>query len=108
MTAKFPHCDSSVMHSPRSCEFCDHYPAEQQARIRDGINFTGEQVAGKKPCPSDARRGLGGAHLWYGNVPETKKTKEARNSFWAEIELRLQQAGPSAAPDRFAEDDGDV
>lgn len=68
---QFPHCDQSVLHAPMECQFCDGHPDWQQLRLLWGIAFTGhtpeaEQVA----CPSDHRRGRGGAHVWHGNTPK--------------------------------------
>lgn len=68
-TAPYPHCDSRTLHAPGSCQYCDHYPDFQQARLADGVNFTGETIPGLKPCPSDAARGVGGSHVWPGNRP---------------------------------------
>lgn len=66
----FPHCDPRVLHEPSICEYCDLSPAAQGDRISKGINFTGRQEPGLKPCPSDAARGVGGAgRAWGGNRP---------------------------------------
>lgn len=65
-----PHCDQAVLHAPSTCEHCDAYPAWQHYRQVAGIAFTGQEPAeGQVPCPSDARRGRGGAHAWGGNRP---------------------------------------
>lgn len=65
-----PHCDQSVLHRPGDCQWCDKYPAWQHYRQVARIAFTGhEPVDGEVPCPSDARRGLGQAHVWGGNRP---------------------------------------
>lgn len=67
--APYPHCDQEVLHAPGECEFCDQYADFQGQRLVDGVNFTGHSDPGFKPCPSDARRGLAGAHVWPGNRP---------------------------------------
>jgi len=72
VVAKFPHCDPRVLHKPGACVFCDRYPNAQTDRIECGINFTGEQIPGLRPCPADAARGLGKAHEWYGNRPTSE------------------------------------
>lgn len=68
----YPHCDSWVLHAPGVCIYCDQHPDWQQARIRDGINFTGENEEGKAPCPADAARG--DRHMeWVGNVARDRE-----------------------------------
>lgn len=67
--ATFPHCDSRVLHAPGTCRYCDRHPEWQAYRRGAGINFTGQQEEGLAPCPSDAARGVGGAHTWPGNRP---------------------------------------
>lgn len=70
--AKFPHCDQRVLHKPGTCQFCDAYPDRQELRKDWKIAFTGETPKdGELPCPSDAARGRGGAHVWGGNRPLT-------------------------------------
>lgn len=65
-----PHCDHRVMHAPEECRYCDARPELQALRVIWGIAFTGHApVDGQLPCPSDAARGTGGAHVWPGNVP---------------------------------------
>ena len=70
--ADFPHCDQNVLHTPGSCTYCDQFPGQQQCRLINRINFTGQDIKGLESCPSDAKRGLGGAHTWPGNVPRSK------------------------------------
>ena len=60
--APFPHCDSNVLHAPGECEYCDLYPAEQHARIRLGINFTGHGAD-----PATDLRPLDIINRWPGN-----------------------------------------
>lgn len=67
--AAFPHCDSSVLHAPGECQYCDHYPDWQQARAVQGINFTGHHDPDKAPCPAERRRPVETINRWYGNVP---------------------------------------
>ena len=67
-----PHCDAMVLHAPGDCAFCDHFlsGAAQALRRLWGIAFTGQTPQpGQVPCPSDARRGTAGAHVWPGNIP---------------------------------------
>ncbi len=67
-----PHCDQSVLHAPGECQYCDKTPGWQALRVIWGVAFTGHEPAetgAKVPCPSDAARGTGGAHVWPGNVP---------------------------------------
>lgn len=68
-----PHCDADVVHAPGECVFCDVTPGLQESRAADGIAYTGHEPVGDQlPCPSDARRGLAGAHVWGGNRPVTE------------------------------------
>jgi hypothetical protein len=67
---QLPHCDQRVLHAPGECDYCDKSPHLQAARIIWEIAFTGHLATGHQlPCPSDAQRGLGGAHVWPGNIP---------------------------------------
>ena len=59
-----PHCDSSILHAPGACEYCDHYPDWQQMRVTQCINFSGEHDPEKAPCPSTEFLGF------YRNWPE--------------------------------------
>lgn len=74
----FPHCDSSVLHAPGECGYCDDHPDWQALRRGWGIAFTGhdpmERHAGWREvaCPSDQRRGPAGAHVWGPNRPAEK------------------------------------
>lgn len=71
--SEIPHCDAAVLHAPGECEYCDRHPDWQALRRVWGIAYTGHQLSGDVelvlPCPSDWRRGLGGAHVWAGNRP---------------------------------------
>lgn len=67
-----PHCDSSILHSPGSCEYCDHYPDWQQYRKFARIAFTDQQPVpdGFAPCPSTWFRSSLIRDLWSGNTPK--------------------------------------
>jgi hypothetical protein len=70
----FPHCDSSVLHAPGECTYCDRHPEWQALRRAWGIAYTGHEPIDypgwrEVPCPSDQRRGRHGAHVWGGNRP---------------------------------------
>jgi len=67
---QFPHCDFRVLHNNFQCIYCDTHPTWQQERKDKKINFTGENLPGLIPCPSDYSRGLGKAHQWPGNAPK--------------------------------------
>ncbi len=67
-----PHCDAMVLHAPGRCGYCDHFLAGAAQALRQiwGVAFTGQTPQpGQVPCPSDARRGTAGAHVWSGNKP---------------------------------------
>lgn len=67
---KAPHCDDLILHAPGKCVYCDEYAEEQQERIRDGVNFTGEGDPNKKTCPAEQRRALRDINRWGGNTPK--------------------------------------
>jgi hypothetical protein len=67
VSAKYPHCDSRILHAPGECQYCDHYPKEQQKRIALHINFTGHNIPGNEPCPADKARG---PSTWGGNLAQ--------------------------------------
>ena len=67
--SNFPHCDSSILHAPKSCEFCDARPLWQALRVAWGVNFTGESDPTKAPCPSEQRRSARMVHMWPRNRP---------------------------------------
>ena len=70
-----PHCDSNVLHAPGECQYCDMYPEWQELRILMKVNFTGEDLPGREPCPSERMRALSTIEQWGGNrksVPDAK------------------------------------
>lgn len=66
---QMPHCDSSILHRPGECQFCDMHPDWQQYREMARINFTGQADEGKAPCPSNWFRPASARDRWPGNVP---------------------------------------
>lgn len=66
---QMPHCDSSILHKPGECQFCDMHPDWQQYREMARINFTGQADEGKAPCPSNWFRPASARDRWPGNVP---------------------------------------
>lgn len=71
--AAYPHCDMDVLHAPGECEYCDRYPERQTKRREARVAFTGHKPRrGERECPSDKRRGKGGAHVWPGNRPSPR------------------------------------
>ena len=71
--AEFPHCDSCVLHAPGSCIYCDEYPEKQNERIKNNINFTGENNSTKETCPAEVKRSINVINRWHGNLPITKE-----------------------------------
>lgn len=67
--AHAPHCDSSILHAPGECRYCDMYPEWQEYRKVARIAFTNEMAEGKAPCPSVWYRSPEVRDLWHGNVP---------------------------------------
>lgn len=65
-----PHCDSSVLHAPGECRYCDEVPEWQQYRTLARINFTGHDEEGYAPCPSTYFRPLEKINRWPGNTPQ--------------------------------------
>lgn len=82
--AYMPHCDSSILHAPGACEYCDLYPDWQEYRKIAQIAFTGtEQEQGSAsdllaPCPSTFFRTPETRDAWGGNTakPEEVSTSE--------------------------------
>ena len=62
-----PHCDSSILHEPGECVYCDEYPDWQELRELWKINFTGKYENHKVPCPSEWFRDVEKINLWGGN-----------------------------------------
>lgn len=67
-----PHCDSSILHAPGKCEYCDEYPDWQRYREVARIAFTNEMSDNKAPCPSVWHRSPEMRDLWYGNVARSE------------------------------------
>jgi hypothetical protein len=69
-----PHCDSSILHAPKTCKFCDMHPEMQEYRQLARIAFTGaENELGDErtaPCPSTHFREPEKRDLWGGNVAQ--------------------------------------
>ncbi len=78
--APYPHCDMNVLHAPGKCVFCDDYPAAQNNRLVDGVNFTGDG-----PDPATEIRPLEVIEHWYGNVPKTQADLDADDKAWNEF-----------------------
>jgi len=84
--ADHPHCDQNILHSPKSCDFCDQFSARQEQRISDGVNFTGDKDPNKAPCPSEALRPTYVAHRWVGNQPTNIPFQTEAESFSERLE----------------------
>lgn len=78
--ARFPHCDSRLLHAPLECVHCDHYPEMQQERIANKINFTGHYDKDKEICPAEVARNLPNIERWPGNRPR-KEGEEGTGYF---------------------------
>lgn len=44
--AKYPHCNTQVLHAPGRCAYCDEYSDRQQERIAGGTPFTPDEANG--------------------------------------------------------------
>lgn len=69
-----PHCDSDVLHSLGTCEYCDRRPELQGFRHVHQMQFTNEEFdpqIHKYPCPSFEHRPLEDIELWPGNRPHS-------------------------------------
>lgn len=70
--AYMPHCDSSILHAPGACVYCDKYPDYQEARKVARIAFTGSPeergTDDLAPCPSTWFRDPDTRDRWGGNV----------------------------------------
>jgi hypothetical protein len=73
-----PHCDDLILHGPGVCDYCDKYPAWQEARrkFRIEYSFTQARIAnhrirrtGYRPCPASVLRPIEKIERWGGNVP---------------------------------------
>lgn len=64
-----PHCDSSILHAPGVCKYCDMHPEWQSYRAAARISYTGEAAsADRAPCPSEYFRPGEVRDRWGGNV----------------------------------------
>ncbi len=81
-----PHCDSTILHAPGACQYCDMYPAWQQLRERWRLNFTGEHDPDKAPCPSEHSRPPEIRDRWYGNRPYPPGTRPPSMFEWPVFE----------------------
>ena len=68
-----PHCDTTILHAPGKCRYCDMHPDWQQYRIQSRISFSDEHfnvtISGKAPCPSTWFRNSETRDMWHGNLP---------------------------------------
>lgn len=94
--APFPHCDSNVLHSPGTCEYCDHYPEAQNARRISGINFTNTDTPGFLPCPSTAFRTVQSIERWPGNRATLGFKSRADQHIMASVEDALDESDRAA------------
>lgn len=44
--AEFPHCNSTTIHEPGTCYYCDRFPGLQAARAKSGEPFTSAEANG--------------------------------------------------------------
>ena len=90
MINRFPHCDSTILHSKKSgCVYCNKHPDWQELREVWHMNFTGEDILEKDgiqmlPCPSTLSRPINKVHAWHGNVPTTQEDIDNQKKEWAE------------------------
>jgi hypothetical protein len=67
-----PHCDSTILHSPGKCEYCDRHPDWQAYRLFARIAFSDESSdAELAPCPSTHFRPAEVRDRWHGNIATT-------------------------------------
>lgn len=91
MIEQMPHCDSSVLHAPGECQFCDRHPDWQEYREAARINFSGHNDEGKAPCPSEHFRPPEVRDRWPGNVAAPEG--EPVPSYWPPELLEAVNAG---------------
>lgn len=94
-----PHCDSTILHKPGKCVYCDEFPEYQRYREIAQIAFSGEPdqsgvkrvyptdrgsmtrledyVAGISPCPSTWFRDPSRRDQWGGNRAYTQAEIDA-------------------------------
>jgi hypothetical protein len=44
--SEYPHCNSEVLHAPRTCHYCDAYPNRQAMRAASSTPFTPPEANG--------------------------------------------------------------
>lgn len=64
-----PHCDSTILHAPGECQYCDLYPDRQALRELWRTNYTGHHDDDLAPCPSEYFRSGETRDRWPGNRP---------------------------------------
>jgi len=64
-----PHCDSTILHAPGECTYCDGHPDWQHLRVLWRVNFTGHHDVSKAPCPSTYSRPEEVRDAWDRNRP---------------------------------------
>jgi len=100
-----PHCDSSILHKPGECKYCDEYADWQEMRTTQRINFTGHFDKDKAPCPSHYFRDPEIAELWGGNMP-TSMVDEAQREVMLKTYNILTARGLAVPPDLRKEIEG--
>jgi hypothetical protein len=85
MTFSFPHCDSNILHAPGVCIYCDKFPDAQLARIKNGVNFTGEYHEALRPDPATQQRSQETMEKWPGNVPMTEARRYELDAYYSEL-----------------------
>ena len=97
MSPIFPHCDSNILHSPGTCEFCDHYPDRQELRRHYGEPFTDQQGEHEDIGGRSKRQ----AEKWWGNRA-SKPTLVIVNGIehqWVTNEATYEQIVRAAFPE---------
>lgn len=72
--ATSPHCDVRILHAPKTCLTCDHFPEWQDLRMKWGIAFTGQEPTDDQPIADPADLAVmmgkrGALNKWSGNRP---------------------------------------
>lgn len=101
MEAKFPHCDSRVLHAPGKCVFCDEYPDKQTERENKNIAFTGEdfwpqdgvKFRPKSQCPAEEARSLEVINAWSGNRAITQGQLDVQSEQVRDLMSKYEKKG---------------